>query len=129
MFCLDTSVLIDLFNGIEKIKGKLESINNHQLCITPIILCELFKGAVHSQVTEHRLNFINAVLQQVDVLDFNEHACRIFGHDYLALKKSGKPIKDNDLMIAAMCKAHNCTIITTDKKHFSNIQGLHVEVW
>jgi tRNA(fMet)-specific endonuclease VapC len=129
MYCLDSSVIIDIFDDKKNIKSKLSAISTKPLAINPIILCELYKGSVHSQVTERRLGFINSLLQRVDLLEFNEHACRLFGEDYLKLKRSGKLIKDADLMIATICKAHNYTLITSDKKHFENIPGLKVEVW
>lgn len=129
MFCLDTSILIEIFDGKEEIKAKLEKINNRKLSITPIILCELYKGAVHSQVTQRRLQFIENLLKEVDLLEFNEYACKIFSYDYLKLKHAGKMVKDNDLMIAAICKAHQNTLITSDRKHFEHIPNLKLEVW
>ncbi|MBI2667015.1 type II toxin-antitoxin system VapC family toxin [Candidatus Woesearchaeota archaeon] len=129
MYCLDTSIIIEIFDGVEKIKEKLSAINKHSFCITPLALCELYKGAVHTKVMERRLAFIDALLQQVDLLEFTEHSCKIFALDYLKLKREGKPIKDIDLMIAAMCKTHNKILITTDKKHFQHIPELKVEVW
>src|SRR3989344_1333576 len=121
MYCLDTSTIIEIFDGVERIKEKLSAINNHHLCINPLVLCELYKGAMHAKVTEKRMAFIDALLQQVDIIEFPEHACKIFALDYLKLKREGRPVKDVDLMIAAMCKAHNKILITSDKKHFQHI--------
>ena len=129
MYCLDTSSIVEIFDGKEYIIKKVEKIQNSNISINSIILCELYKGAFHSQVTAKRLDFIDKLLQQVDLLDFNEFSCRIFCEDYLNLKRQGKPIKDNNLMISSICKAHNKILITTDKKHFANIPGLKLEVW
>ena len=52
-----------------------------------------------------------------------------FADDYLKLKNTGKLIKDFDLMIAAICKANDLVLITTDRKHFQQIPHLKVEVW
>jgi len=129
MICLDTSIIIEIFDGNKHIEKKLSNISSQELSINPIILCELYKGAVHSNITEKRLNFIEKLLQEVDLLNFNEHACKIFGEDYIKLKNIGKPIKDNDLIIASICKAHNATLITADKSDFYNIPHLKLEVW
>ena len=129
MYCLDTNVIIDLFDGKEEIRNKLEKINTKELCITPIILCELYKGATHNQLTERRMEFIRQLLNEVEMLNMNEHACKIFGEDYLKLKKIGKPISDGDLMISATCKAYNAVLITKDKKDFMQISELKLEIW
>jgi tRNA(fMet)-specific endonuclease VapC len=129
MYCLDTSILIDIFDGKESVKIKLENLGEERVSITPLNLCELYKGAIHSQVTKKRIKFITDLLKQVNLLDFNEDSCTIFGQDYLKLKRSGKPIKDFDLMIASVCKANNKILITSDKKHFIDIPNLKVEVW
>jgi tRNA(fMet)-specific endonuclease VapC len=117
------------FNGKIDIRDKLNKIKNNGLTITPLILCELYKGAAHSGVKEKRLNFIEELLDRIDVLNFNETACRIFGSDHLKLKKKRNLIKDNDLMISSICKAHGHTLVTMDKKHFDKISQLKVEIW
>ena len=129
MYCLDTSILIDIFDAKAQIEKKLKKIETSQLFITPIILCELYRGAAYARVKEKRLEFVEQILQVTDILPLGEMECRNFGKDYLELKKKGRPIKDADLMIAASCKAHNVTLITSDKKHFKNIPELQVEVW
>ncbi len=129
MYCLDTSVIIAVFDGKEEINKKLEKISSQEIFITPINLCELYKGAAHSQVTQKRLEFIERLLERVGILEFNEFCCRIFGEEYLKFKKIGKPIKDSDLMIAAITLGHNKTLITLDKKHFRDIKDLKLEVW
>ncbi len=129
MYCLDTSVIIAIFDGKEEISKKLEKISSQELFITPINLCELYKGAAHSQITQKRLQFIENLLQSVGILEFNEFCCRVFGEEYIKLKKLGKPVKDNDLMIAAISMAHDKTLITMDKKDFKNIKDLKLEIW
>ncbi len=129
MYCLDTSVLIDIFDGKQKIEKKLAKLEGKPIFITPIILCELYKGAAHAGVTRKRLQFIEKLLHVVDFLTFDEAVCKAFGDEYLRLKKKGKIIKDMDLMIAACCKTHNVVLVTSDSKHFSDIKGLALESW
>lgn len=129
MYCFDTSVLIDIFNGREQIKKKLEEVSHHILCINPITLCELYKGAAHSAATPRRLAFLESLQEQTEFLEFTELACQIYGDDYLKLKRAGTMVKDPDLMIAAICKAHNKILIMTDKRDFNRIPGLQLEVW
>ncbi len=129
MYCLDTSALIDIFDGVERIKHNLEQIQDKPLFITPITLCELYKGAAHAKVTEKRLEFIRNLFQTTEMLDFNQEACTIFGEDYLKLKRTGKMVKESDLMIASICKAHGKILISTDKRDFEKIIGLQLQLW
>jgi tRNA(fMet)-specific endonuclease VapC len=41
----------------------------------------------------------------------------------------GKPTGEVDALIAATAMAHEATLVTSNKKHFENIEGLKVEVW
>jgi tRNA(fMet)-specific endonuclease VapC len=129
MYCLDTSILIDIFDGKEDIKAKLEDLGDKRLSITALNLCELYKGAIHSGVTKKRMEYISNLLKHVDVIELNEYSCTLFGQDYLKLKSTGKLFKDFDLMIAAICKANNRILITSDRKHFVDIPNLKVELW
>ena len=46
-----------------------------------------------------------------------------------SLKKSGAPLDDFDLVIAACAMIHNLTLVTNNTKHFSSIDGLELAHW
>jgi len=129
MYCLDTSALVEIFDGVETIKQNLEQIQDRALFITPITLCELYKGAAHTKVTEKRLEFIRNLLYTTELLEFTQLACIIFGEDYLKLKRAGKMVKESDLMIASICKAHGKILISTDRRDFEKIPDLKLQLW
>ncbi len=41
----------------------------------------------------------------------------------------GKPTGEMDALIAATAMGHKAVLITGNRKHFENIEGLKVEVW
>ncbi len=45
------------------------------------------------------------------------------------LQKLGKPTGEMDALIAATAMAHKAVIVTGNRKHFENIEGLKVETW
>jgi len=45
------------------------------------------------------------------------------------LRKLGKPTGEMDALIAATAMAHKAVIVTGNRKHFENIEGLKVETW
>jgi len=118
MLCLDTNIIIDLFRGKLSLKNSQE-----EYAITPIIACELYKGA-YPEVRKHEAAQIDELLSYTTFLEFNAEACKIFGELYAELCKKGKQTSDADLMIASICKSHDVTLVTSNKKDFENIPGL-----
>lgn len=129
MYCLDTDIIIWHFRGDSKIMEWLNSISMEELFVTPVTLCELYKGAFLSANQEKDKLLVEKLLERVNVLNFDLNSCEIFGRAYKELKQSGKLTQDSDLMTASICISNNATLITRNKKHFENIKGLVVESW
>ncbi len=47
----------------------------------------------------------------------------------VALEASGQRLDDPDLRIAAICLAHDLTLVTGNVRHFERVPGLRVENW
>lgn len=64
----------------------------------------------------------NLVLETVltDVLPFDDKAAKIYGDLYASQRARGAPTPQNDLMIAAITRVHNATLITRNTKDFEN---------
>ena len=129
MYCLDSDAVIAHFRGDNSIKERLDSISAEELFVTPITLCELYRGVFLSGNLEKDKLLVQRLLERVNVLNFDLPACEIFGKAYKSLKQSGKLTQDSDLMIASICISNNATLITRNKKHFENIKGLKIEEW
>ncbi len=122
-YCLDSNVIIDVFRGDKNLGVKLEKYQT-SYCITPVILCELYKGAFMAGQSEKALFLINAFEQSAELLPFNAKACRLFGKLYSELRKKGKQTSEADLMIACVAMVHDAKLITRNEKNFKNIPGL-----
>lgn len=129
MYCLDSDVVIEHFRGNEKIRLRMSPISHDEIFISPITLCELYRGAFLSNKIQENTLLIDKLLEKARILLFNKHACEIFGEEYSLLKKRGRLTQDNDLITASLCIANNLTLITRNKKHFESIKGLKVEEW
>lgn len=129
--CLDTDIVIEFFRGrksvVEKIEEKIQ--NNEQLSLTPITLCELFRGAYLSDYPERELHRIEKFAESCAILEFTTEACRKFGMVSAGLTKEGAVINDADLLIGCLAFVHDHTLITNNTKHFSRIKGLRVDNW
>ncbi|MBI5398967.1 type II toxin-antitoxin system VapC family toxin [Candidatus Woesearchaeota archaeon] len=124
-YCLDTNVVVDLFRGDRAILAKLENLGGHY-CITSIIACELYKGANLAARREESVKLVDDFIDNAELLDFNEEACRKFGEQYALLKRLGKPTQDADLMIGCIALVHNVTLVTRNGKDFAGVEGLNV---
>jgi len=127
MYCLDTNILIDLFRGEKEVISKISYLDNSEIFITPVTLCELFKGINLSSKKDKEIEEIRGLINFFRVLDFNLDIAEEFGRQYVRLSKAGKMIPEFDILIASFVKVNNLTLITKDK-HFENL-GVRAEVW
>ncbi len=127
MYCLDSSVVIDILRGDTTLRDKLQG--EETFCITPLVLAELFKGAYLAERQQDALKLVEDFAHSVEIVDFSESACKIFGQKFVELKKLGKNTQEIDLMIGCIAAAHGVMLVTRNPKHFANIRGLKIEVW
>jgi tRNA(fMet)-specific endonuclease VapC len=128
MILLDTNVVVAFLNGNKSVLRKIRfEINN--IALSTLVVAELDYGAKVSQKAkenrERLYRFIDAVL----IAPFDIECAKIFGTIKSKLRSIGRPTGEVDALIAATAMAHNATLVTANKKHFENIEGLKVEVW
>lgn len=129
MFCLDTSIVIDIFRGDSALKKRMLKFQGQKFSITSITLCELFKGAWKSKDPEKAVQLITDFYKSVELLDFDVASAGLFGLNNNVLEKKGSKIPEADLMIASLALANNKVLVTRDLKHFKKIPELNVEKW
>lgn len=129
MFCIDTNVVIDIFRGDESLKLKVQKLSVlGSVVITPITLCELYKGAYAFYNSESKIKEVDEFINNFDLVLLDQLSCNEFGKIYSELKKKGKIIGEFDIIIAAIVKTNNLILVTRNKKHFKNID-IKIEVW
>ena len=52
MYCIDTNIIVNFLRGDKDTIKKFREINNKDIFITPLTLCELFRGAFLSSSPE-----------------------------------------------------------------------------
>lgn len=128
-YCLDTGIVIAFFRNDSIIVDKIQSIlEDNELFITSITLCELYKGAYRSSNSDYEISWIDNFVSSLGILDFNTESCKFFGEKFVKLQNEGKSVDDFDLMISSISKVNNATVVTRNKKDFENI-GVKLEVW
>jgi tRNA(fMet)-specific endonuclease VapC len=123
---LDTSIVIEVFNGNRKIANKVNDLNG--FCICSVVLGELYIGINKVANKAKHLKMLDDFLELCTVLDVDGDTAEHYGAIMAALHKKGKPIPTNDVWIAAVAKQHKCRVVTKDK-HFDEIAGVKVLNW
>ena len=129
MYCLDTSIIIAVFRNDKGIAKKIRASESDKIFFTDVTLCELFKGAYKSQKKEESLRLVYDFLNNFKLLGLTVESCEIFGKDFNALTRIGKPTQDFDLIISSIAKENDLILVTRNKRHFENIPDLKVEEW
>lgn len=118
---LDTNIVIELFRGDTSV---LSFLQHHQnVCITVVVLAELYLGAYRSTGIEKKLQQIDGFLERCLVLSSDHGTAQYYAAIKTALLNKGRPIHENDIWIAAIALQHNLPLCTTDK-HFNEIDGI-----
>ena len=127
---LDTNALVALLKGMSDANEtfrRLEETDN-ELSTTIISAYELIRGAYVSSTPEKNIAEVQDLLSNMQVLDLTLEACEEAAKIYRQLRKSGRLIGENDMLIAGIVKASSGTLLTRDA-HFKIVDGLDTMKW
>ena len=127
MIGLDTSAIIDLFKGEERIKNFLEG-NKEPLASTIINYLELFFG-INPQNPKHIAEgkYYDEFFNGLYSIGLSSEACKEASKIFWALKKEGRVIEQFDCLVAACFLTNGITkILTGNPEHFDRIKQLDV---
>ncbi len=118
---LDTSIIIEIFGGNERVHEHLKNYENKVFGITSVTEFEMFCVDLNEREV--------IMPDSLETCDFDKKAGRIGGYIFKDLKKAGRMPKIKDLLIAATCIANNKKLITGDGDFESFKKcGLDVEI-
>lgn len=123
-YLVDSDILIDALNGRKDAIHLLDSHSNEHLGISIISLGELLDGAVGATNSEQQLFNTQGFLAPYPVIQLNAAIMLQFARLRVALRRSGQPIPDFDLLIASTALVHNLTIMTRNRRHFERIPDI-----
>ena len=128
---IDTNVFIDAENGRLDL-GSIVSLSDYgDAYIAAVTVSELLTG-VHlartSTIRIQRSAFVEGIIANIPVLEFNEEVARCYGELYALFLKSRAKANTNvhDLQIAATCIAHGFTLLTSNVADFKKVPGLEI---
>ena len=129
-YMLDTDICSYVMKRSHDVLSKrLEKVPVGDVCISVITKSELLYGVEVSPRRQQDEAALNAFLSYVEVLDFPDRASSHYAQIRAALKKSGKMIGANDLLIAAHARSLGFTLVTHNTREFGRVSRLAMEDW
>lgn len=129
-FLLDTNACIQLLRRGrgERIRKRLET-SGGETAVCSVVRAELLYGALRSDRPEHNLTKVRSLLEPFVSFPFDDAAAEHAADIRASLDAQGKTIGAYDLIIAAIARANELTVVTHNVGEFGRITGLQVEDW
>ena len=126
-YLLDANTCIRLLNdGNEGVRRRFSACQPADIVLCSVVRAELLYGARRSARVEFNLKRLAQFAEPLQSLPFDDRCAHDYGLIRADLAVQGKPIGANDLMIAAIARAHDLVLVTHNTGEFSRVAGLRV---
>jgi tRNA(fMet)-specific endonuclease VapC len=130
MYLLDTNICAYFINRrYENVIKRMRQIDPEDLYISSIVAAELAYGVENSAHVESNRKNLQAFLELIQILPWDEKAVWLYASHKTRLKKTGTTIGELDLLLASQALAHGAVFVTNNTREFERIEGLKLENW
>jgi len=127
---LDTNICIYLIkNRPIELKKKFDEYEVGEICISSIVVSELYFGVEKSQMVEKNRRALALFLASLNIVNYDEKCSIEYGKIRAELERKGQVIGSLDMLIAAHAKSMGVTLVTNNTKEFDRVSGLVVVNW
>jgi tRNA(fMet)-specific endonuclease VapC len=127
-YMLDTDTVSHLVRKHPPIIKKLIKHEDDEICISAITNAELFYG-LEKKNSQRLFSEVRSIIGKCAIINFDASQSELYGKIRVELEKSGAPLGDMDLLIAAAAISTGAILVSHNTKHFSRVKGLKVEDW
>ncbi len=128
-YLLDTNTVSYVIKGsFPRIREHLLRVPMSDIGISVITEAELRFGVARLPQAAKLGMVVEEFLLRVEVLSWDSAAAQHYAHLRASLEKSGEPMGNMDLMIAAQALAREAILVSNDRV-FRRVKGLKVEDW
>lgn len=130
MHMLDTNTCIYVLKEhSERLRHRFKV--SKALCISAITYGELCYGIENGPAAPRRERWdqLHVFTRLLLIEPLGEEAGRRYGHLRAWLRRQGRPIGNNDLLIAAHALSLGAVLVTNNEREFARIPDLTVENW
>ena len=127
---IDTDTLSYFFHGNRQVVNKIDQylIEFGFINISIVTYYEVLNGLLYKDANKQLLNFQEFV-QYNTVLPISISSADKSAQIYAELRKSGKTISHNDVLIAGIAIINNLVLITNNTEHFKRVPELDIDNW
>jgi tRNA(fMet)-specific endonuclease VapC len=100
-----------------------------EIALCSVVKAELLFGAYRSGRVEANLQRLKIFFEPLQNLLFDDECADHYARIRADLHTRGQLIGGNDMLIAAIARAHNATLVTHNTGEFSRVVGLRLEDW
>ena len=127
---LDTNVCIPLINRTDQgLAQRLLDERPSSVVLCSVVKAELYFGARNSKRVAENLDRVERFCDVFESLPFDDAATAHYGGVRAQLKREGRPIGANDLMIASIALSAAVTLVSRNLEEFERVPGLNVISW
>jgi tRNA(fMet)-specific endonuclease VapC len=121
---LDTNACIQLWQRKNlTVRRHFAKYSPADIALCSVVKAEILFGALRSEQKESNLQLLQKLFAPLYSFEFDDNAARHYAQIRADLTAQG------NLMIAAIARANNATLITHNMGEFSRVQGLLIEDW
>ncbi len=129
-YLLDTNACVDYLSGrYSNVITRIQRSSPDDLRLSSVVVAELRYGADRSAHPKANHSRLDALVEEIESLDFDLGAAAAYGRVRSGLEGAGQPIGPNDMLIAAHAVSRRLTLVTDNVKEFRRVRGLKVENW
>ena len=126
-YLLDTDIFSYLIDGRHP-EVRRKAAKAGQIAISVITAAEIEFGA-RKRGSAKLKALIDLFHEIYPVVEWTAETVPVYAEIRCALEKSGTPIGDLDMLIAATAKQGDYILVTNNTDHFRRVPGLKVENW
>lgn len=125
---IDTDTLSYFFRNNPAVVEKLDKYLTEYgfINLSVITYYEVLNG-LYFKDAKKQLKKFEEFVKLNQVLPLTDDAAKKAAEVYADLRKKGKSVGHNDILIASTAMANDMTLITNNEKHFKDIEGLDMD--
>jgi tRNA(fMet)-specific endonuclease VapC len=130
-FLFDTGIATDYINHRRNVRERSEQEvrRGNRLGIATVVLAELLYGIEGSRSRDENLRRLRRALAALKLWSFDEAAAVEYGRIANELKRTGRNMQVQDIMIAAVALSLGKTTVVSKDSDLFAVPGLPVENW
>jgi tRNA(fMet)-specific endonuclease VapC len=129
-FVLDTNHVSEAIRPVSRVRERIHQARQSGIRVGTCVpvLCELEAALVMSVRRASHMRTLDRLLTRVRIWPIDRSVARIYGEVYQELRARGRVLSQVDIMVAALARLMDLTVLTTDLD-FEALPDLRVENW